>query len=99
MRSRVAKGQQVGEGERFGVTLVEIQSVNHGRAFQHDSHTRMAMAVDAAFVAFWGYETSVPDPDYPEASQVHRHLKTGPVQNSARLSPSAVARDQCWLGR
>ena len=42
VRSRVAKGQQVGGGERFRVTLVEIQSVNHRRAFQHDSHTRMA---------------------------------------------------------
>ena len=52
VRSRVAKGQQVGGGERFRVTLVEIQSVNHRRAFQHDSHTRMAVAVDAAFVAF-----------------------------------------------
>ena len=52
VRSRVAKGQQVDGGERFGVTLVEVQSVNHGRAFEHDSHTRMAVAVDAAFVAF-----------------------------------------------
>ena len=52
VRSRVAKGQQVDGGERFGVTLVEVQSVNHGTAFEHDSHTRMAVAVDAAFVAF-----------------------------------------------
>ena len=52
MRNRVAKGQQVGGGKRFGVTLVEIQSVNQRRAFQHDSHTRVAMSVDAAFVGF-----------------------------------------------
>ena len=52
VRSRVVKGQQVDGGERFGVTLVEVQSVNHGRAVEHDSHTRMAVAVDAAFVAF-----------------------------------------------
>ena len=52
MRNRVAKGQQVGGGKRFGVTLVEIQSVNQRRAFQHDSHTGVAMSVDAAFVGF-----------------------------------------------
>ena len=51
MRSRIAKGQQVCGGERFRVTLVKIQSVNQRRAFQHDSHARMAVAVDAAFVA------------------------------------------------
>ena len=29
VRSRVAKGLQVSGRERFGVTLVEVQSVNH----------------------------------------------------------------------
>jgi len=48
VRSRVAKGQQVGGGERFRVTLVEIQSVNHRRAFQHDSHTCLAVAAELA---------------------------------------------------
>ena len=52
VRSRIAKGQQVSGREWFGVALVEIQSVNQRRAFQHDSHTRVAMSVDAAFVGF-----------------------------------------------
>ncbi len=52
VRSCVAEGQQVGGRERFGVALVEIQSVNQRRAFQHDSHTGVAMSVNAAFVGF-----------------------------------------------
>ena len=54
VRSGITKGQQVRGCEWFRVTLVEIQSVNQRRAFQHDSHTGVAMSVDAAFVGFGG---------------------------------------------
>ncbi len=50
VRSGVTEGPQVSGGERFGVTLLEIQSVNQRRAFQHDSHTGVAAFVDAASV-------------------------------------------------
>lgn len=49
-RSGVAIGEQVGNGEWFGMPQVNVQGMNERRAFQDDADAGMPMAVNSPFV-------------------------------------------------